>query len=92
VLIGSWTHVIPAIGPGDQKAHAIQRRWLGTAALPRWLAWNAGAILATIGAPAGADAIVVAGGVLVGGAFLSGLLLLGVSLTVSPRRVPAAAV
>ena len=92
VLIGSWTHVIPAIGPGDQKAHAIQRRWLGTVALPRWLAWNAGAILATTGAPAGAEALVVAGGLLLGGAFLAGLLLLGVSVTVSSQRARAAAV
>jgi hypothetical protein len=90
VLIGSWTHVIPAIGPGDQNAHAIQRRWLGQAALLRWLAWNAGVVLATTGAPAGADAIVIAGGVLLGSALVVGLVLLGLSVTLSPRRARAA--
>ena len=91
VLIGSWTHVIPAIGPGDQRVHAIQRRWLGTAAVPRWLAWNAGVLLATTGAPADAGAIVVVGGMLLGSTLVVGLVLLGLSVTVSPRRARAAA-
>lgn len=90
VLVGSWTHVIPAIGPGDQRAHAIQRRWLGLAALPRWLAWNAGVILATTGTLAGADALVVAGTLLLGSALLAGLALLVVSVTLSPWRARAA--
>ncbi len=42
VLVGAWTHLVPAIGPGDQARHAVQRRWLGRAATSRWLAWNAG--------------------------------------------------
>ena len=29
VLIASWTHLVPAIGPGDQAAHARQRAVLG---------------------------------------------------------------
>lgn len=90
VLVGSWTHIIPAIGPGDQRAHAIQRRWLGLAALPRWLAWNAGVILATTGTLAGADAVVLSGALLLGGALLAGLTLLVVSVTVSPGRARAA--
>jgi hypothetical protein len=89
VLVGSWTHLVPAIGPGDQRSHAVQRRWLGRAAVPRWLAWNAGVILATAGTLTGAGALVAAAGVLLGGALLAALVLLVVSVTVSPRRARA---
>jgi hypothetical protein len=92
VLVGSWTHIVAAIGPGDQAAHAVQRRWLGRAATPRWLAWNAGAFLATVGALIGANALATVGGVLVGSALLTALLLLAVSVTISPWRARAAAV
>jgi hypothetical protein len=90
ILAGSWTHVVPAIGPGDQRAHAIQRRWLGQAALPRWLAWNAGVALATGGVLVEGDGLVAVGGLLLGGAFLAGLALLALSVTLSSRRAPAA--
>jgi hypothetical protein len=90
VLVGSWTHLVPAIGPGDQRAHAVQRRWLGKAALPRVLAWNTGVILATTGTLARADALVAAGGVLLGGALLAGLVLLGASVALSRWRAQAA--
>ncbi|MEX1169692.1 MAG: hypothetical protein WEE50_06085 [Chloroflexota bacterium] len=91
VLVGSWTHIVAAIGPGDQATHAVQRRWLGRAAIPRWLAWNAGVLLATVGALAGADALATAGGVLLGSALLSALFVLVVSVTISPWRARAAA-
>jgi nitrite reductase (NO-forming) len=90
VLVGAWTHLVPAIGPGDQQAHAVQRRWLGKAALPRLLAWNTGVILATTGTLASAEALVAAGGVLLGGALLAGLVLLGASVTLSRWRAQAA--
>ncbi|MBI3748659.1 MAG: hypothetical protein HY262_07430, partial [Chloroflexi bacterium] len=63
VLVASWTHLVPAVGPGDQLRHAVQRRWLGRASTVRWLAWNAGAALWTVGLPAGADGLSLAGGV-----------------------------
>lgn len=92
VLVGSWTHLVPAIGPGDQRAHAIQRQWLGRAATARWLSWNAGTFVATTGVMAGADVLVVAGGVLVGGALVAGLALLAAaSVTLRLGRAPAAA-
>jgi len=90
VLVGSWTHLVPAIGPGDQQAHAVQRRWLGQAAMARWLAWNAGVVLATVGMLVDGEDLVAAGGLMVGGAFLAGLALLGLSVTLSPRRARAA--
>ena len=50
VLVGSWSHLLPAIGPGDPLAHARQRSILG-----RWprppgsLALDGGAAVASIG-------------------------------------------
>lgn len=49
VLIGAWSHLLPAIGPGDMRAHARQRRILGRGATARILALNAGVLLLTVG-------------------------------------------
>ncbi len=67
VLVGSWTHLVPAIGPGDQARHAVQRRWLGRVATSRWLLWNGGVALATVGLLAGWDAVAATGGTALGG-------------------------
>ena len=48
-VIGSVTHLLPAVGPGDPVIHAGQRRLLGTAAIPRLIAFQAGVTLLTIG-------------------------------------------
>jgi len=92
VLVGSWTHIVAAIGPGGQAAHAVQRRWLGRAVMPRLLAWNAGTFLATAGALIGADTLATAGAALLGSSLLVALFLLAVSVTVSPWRARAGAV
>ena len=73
VLVASWTHLLPAIGPGDQARHAVQRRWLGRSATARWLAWNAGVGLWEAGVLAGSDVLGVAGGVALGAALLAAL-------------------
>ena len=91
VLVGSWTHLVPAIGPGDQSAHAVQRRWLGRAATPRLIAWNVGVAVAVAGTLAGWEALVLAGGALVGAGLASGLGLLVAAVIVS-RRVARAVV
>jgi hypothetical protein len=80
VLVGAWTHLVPAIGPGDQARHAVQRRWLGWGATPRWLIWNGGVALATVGLLVRADALAAAGGLAVCAALLTGLGLLMVSI------------
>lgn len=50
VIVGSWTHLVPAIGPGDPDRHAWQRRVLGRAALPRLVAFQVGATLLLVDA------------------------------------------
>ncbi len=42
VLIGAMTHLLPAVGPGDARTHARQRRVLGQAATARWVVLNVG--------------------------------------------------
>jgi len=91
VLVGSWTHLVPAIGPGDQAQHAVQRRWLGRAATSRWLLWNAGVALGTVGLAAGADVLGVAGGVALGVALLTALGLLVASIVAGRARRSTAA-
>lgn len=40
VLIGAWSHLVPAIGPGHPAAHARRRAVLGTLGRARLIAWN----------------------------------------------------
>ena len=92
VLVGAWTHLVPAIGPGDQARHALQRRWLGRAAPARWLLWNGGVILGTGGLLAGSDVLTALGGVALAAALATALGLLAVSAVAGrPRRSVAPA-
>lgn len=91
VMLGSWTHLVPAIGPGAQPAHAVQRRWLGRAAIPRWLAWNGGVALGTIGLLTGDQTLAATGGVALGAALAAGLGLLALAVALSSRPGPAVA-
>lgn len=86
VLVGSWTHVLPAIGPGDQARHARQRAVLGISAVPRLLAWNGGVAILAIGLPLGATPLVAGGAVIAGSAVLSALVLFVVA-AMAPRAV-----
>jgi nitrite reductase (NO-forming) len=61
VLIGSWSHLLPSIGPGDPAGHARQRSLLGTAATIRIALLDIGAALATIGALTGSAAVATLG-------------------------------
>lgn len=49
VLIGAWSHLAPAIGPGDGPAHARARKILGRGARVRVVALNLGVALLVIG-------------------------------------------
>ena len=86
VLVGSWTHLVPAIGPGDQAVHALQRRRLGWAATPRWVAWNGGLALVVVGGAVGSTEIGTVGAVAVAFGLLVALALLIASITRDPGR------
>lgn len=61
VLAGAWTHLLPAVGSSDPVRRAHQRSLLGTAALPRLAAWNAGGLLGWLGLATGARTLAVVG-------------------------------
>jgi hypothetical protein len=61
VLMASWTHLLPSIGPGGPVEHARQRVVLGRVATPRLVGINGGTALLAIGWPIGIAWAVVAG-------------------------------
>ena len=65
-IVGAATHLIPAIGPGDQARHARQRATLGRAPAIRLGLLDAGVALLAVGLPFGSPPATLAG-VLVGG-------------------------
>jgi hypothetical protein len=65
VIVGSWSHVLPAIGPGGMPAHARQREILGFGALPRIVALNGGVALVTLGGLVEVGALITAGAALI---------------------------
>jgi nitrite reductase (NO-forming) len=87
-LVGAWTHLVPAIGPGDAARHAVQRRWLARAALARLIAWNAGVAALSVGAWMAADPLALAGALLVGATMLASLVLLAGAVLARPVPRP----
>jgi hypothetical protein len=63
-ILGSATHLLPAIGPGDPRAHGRQRLVLGRLANARLALANAGVAGLAIGWPLGLDGVAVAGTIL----------------------------
>ena len=84
-LVGSWTHLIPAIGPGDPVVHARQRRRLGWGSLPRWTMWNGGLVLVVTGGVLGNAALGGLGAAAISGSLVLALGLLVASVVVDPR-------
>ena len=84
VLIASWPHLLPSIGPGGPVEHAVQREVLGRAATPRLVALNAGAALLAVGWPLEIGALAGAGALLAAGA-----VVLSVGLAASALRARA---
>ncbi len=76
VLVGSWTHLLPAVGPGDQRVHLRQRSVLAAGSVPRLLALNVGAVAMVVGLPLGASALVAGGALVAGAALVASLALL----------------
>ena len=86
VLVGSWTQLVPAIGPGDQAVHARQRRRLGQAASPRLVAWNGGVTLVVVGEAIGTVALSAVGAAAIALALVVALGLLVASIALDPRQ------
>lgn len=63
VLIGSWSHLVPAIGPGSPIVHARQRHLLGLGATVRSITWQVAVALLAVGLPTGWGVPLVVGGV-----------------------------
>ena len=87
VLIGSWTHLLPAIGPGGPREHGVQREVLGRAATPRLVALNAGTALLAVGWPLGIGALAGAGALLAAGAVVASVGLAASALRVRARAL-----
>ena len=64
-FLASATHLIPAVGPGDQAAHARQRRTLGLLSVARLIAANVGTLALAIGLPLRIDGLITAGALIV---------------------------
>ncbi len=90
VLIASWTHLLPAIGPGGPTIHARQRVLLGRGATARLIALNVGTAMLAIGWPTGQAPLAVAGLLLAGAAILGSVGLALVALRSREASEPAA--
>ena len=75
VLMASWTHLLPSVGPGGPVEHARQRVVLGRVATPRLVGINGGTALLAIGWPMGVAWAVALGVVLAGAALLGTVVL-----------------
>lgn len=60
-LVGSATHLLPSIGPGDPVRHAAQRARLGRWSIARLIALDAGTALVALGLPLGLGPVTAAG-------------------------------
>ena len=80
-LVGSWTHLVPSVTPGDPGIHARQRRFLAVAARPRVAAWNLVVGAAWAGLALGIAPLAIAGFGLLAVSVAVALIGLGRSLT-----------
>ena len=80
VMVSSWTHLLPSIGPGDPPAHARQRAVLGRWAAPRLVALNLGAALLALAWPTGAAELAGVGVGVVAVAVLASIALGGLAI------------
>jgi nitrite reductase (NO-forming) len=90
VLIGAWSHLVPAVGPGTPPQHARQRYLLGLAATPRLLLANGGVAAVVAGNALGVPMLEMGGMLAIVGAGIAALALIASALAILPRRVDAA--
>jgi nitrite reductase (NO-forming) len=88
VLVGTWTHLVPTIGPGGVGGHAARRVVLGRWAAGRVIALDAGVACLTVGLGLGVAPLAVVGAVLVAAALVANLSLALVSILARPAALP----
>jgi nitrite reductase (NO-forming) len=66
VLVGSWSHLIPALGPGEPATRARRRELLSHGAMARLTVLNAGILAAWLGLWLEAPALLLGGSLAVG--------------------------
>lgn len=84
VLIGSWTHLVPSIGPGHQATHARQRAVLGRWSTARLVLLNGGVGLLLVGVFADVRPLLIVGGFAALASVLWALAML-VAAAIQPR-------
>jgi hypothetical protein len=80
-LVGAWSHIVPAVGPGSPEVHARQRLVLGRGATGRVVLAQVGIGLVSVGIPAGEPRLLQ-----VGLAMLAGCAVVAVALMVTALR------
>ena len=80
-LVGSWTHLVPSVTPGDPEVHARQRQLLAVAARPRVAAWNLAVGAAWAGLALEIAPLAIAGFALLAASVAVALIALGRALT-----------
>lgn len=88
-LMGAWSYVVPAVGPGSVHSHLLQRITLGRAGTIRPLILNVGVLLMVVGQLAGSATLVTVGLALAALASAVAVGLLVIALGQS-RAVPSA--
>jgi hypothetical protein len=84
-LVGSWTHLLPSVTPGDAAAHARQRRILAFVSRSRLVAWNAGVALLWAGVATSIGGVAAVGGAALAGSVALSVILLARALAVRDR-------
>lgn len=80
VLVGAWTHLVPAVASARPEQRAVQRQILGRASVVRLVTWNAGVLVAWIGLALDVLPVALAGVVCFAAAVLTAVILLVVAL------------
>jgi hypothetical protein len=80
-LVGSWTHLVPAVTPGDPATHARQRRVLAVLSRSRLVGWNVGIAALWVGLAAGIPMLTLPGGVALATSIGASVVLLAGALT-----------
>jgi nitrite reductase (NO-forming) len=90
VLIGAWSHLVPAVGPGTPPQHARQRYLLGLAATPRLLLANGGVAAVVVGSASGMTSLEMGGMLAIVSAGIAALALIAASMAILLRPADAA--